>query len=93
VDAGTSIPSLSFGVGTYLRSRCNASLTWVKTGGLLSRCSPGALPAVGATSSRLYARSVRWTYYQNVVDSSYSFAWWDAARWRKEVVRYGSGWR
>ena len=83
--SGTSLPSLGFGVGTFLRARCNASLTWVKTGGLEARCTAATLPAVGAAASRVYARSVRWTYYQNVVDSSYSFAWWNFARWEKEI--------
>ena len=82
---GTSLPSLGFGLGTYLRSRCNASLTWQKTGGLNPRCSASALPKVGAEASRTYSRSVRWTYYQNVVDSSYSFVWWDAKRWQQEI--------
>ena len=83
--AATSLPSLGFGVGTYLRSSCNASLTWVKTGGLNARCKPGALPPVRKDAAHIYERSVKWTYYQNVVDSSYSFVWWDAARWRTEV--------
>ena len=81
----TSLPSLGFGVGTYLRSSCNASLTWVKTGGLNARCKPSALPPVAKDAARIYERSVKWTYYQNVVDSSYSFVWWDHARWRTEV--------
>jgi alpha-N-acetylglucosaminidase len=82
----TSLSSLSFGFGTYLRTRCNASLTWVKTGGLEPRCAAGSrLPPVGAEASRVYSRSVRWTYYQNVVDSSYSFVWWDFDRWATEI--------
>eukprot|EP01043_Picozoa_sp_COSAG02_P026573 COSAG02_NODE_1535_length_12053_cov_13.122794_2_plen_313_part_00 len=81
----TSLPSLSFGFGTYLRTRCNASLTWVKTGGLEARCAAGSLPRVGPEASRVYSRSIRWTYYQNVVDSSYSFVWWDFNRWEKEI--------
>ncbi|CAI9103014.1 OLC1v1001424C2 [Oldenlandia corymbosa var. corymbosa] len=30
-------------------------------------------------------RAVPWNYYQNVVTSSYSFAWWDWERWEKEI--------
>jgi hypothetical protein len=28
---------------------------------------------------------MKWTYYQNVVDSSYSFAFWDSTRWEAEI--------
>jgi alpha-N-acetylglucosaminidase len=84
---GTSVSSLAFGIGMYLRERCNSSLTWVKTGGMQGakmRCGdPAKLPKVGVPMS--YARQMKYTYYQNVVDSSYSFAFWDSARWEKEI--------
>lgn len=71
---GSSPQAVGYGIGMYFRSICNASLTWVKTGGLESArlCfrGPGRAPAVG--EPRQFTRSVKWTYYQNVVDSSYS---------------------
>ncbi|KAL8525298.1 hypothetical protein ACS0TY_014795 [Phlomoides rotata] len=30
-------------------------------------------------------RPTPWSYYQNVVTSSYTFAWWDWERWEKEI--------
>ena len=111
---GTSLPSLGFGVGTYLRTSCNASLTWFKTGGHLTRCFSSSnlnftstssrnrnntntnanananantiLPPVpSSTAKQIFARTFRWTYYQNCVDSSYSFVWWNETRWRQEI--------
>ena len=93
----SSVPSLTFGLGVYLRRACLASLTWVKTGGLNARCTDAAtLPPMPAAAPQYYARAFRWTYYQNVVDSSYSFAWFSEARWQTEVRReervvYGTG--
>ena len=93
----SSVPSLTFGLGVYLRRACLASLTWVKTGGLNARCTDAAtLPPMPAAAPQYYARAFRWTYYQNVVDSSYSFAWFSEARWQIEVRReervvYGQG--
>ena len=83
----SSVPSLTFGLGVYLRRACLASLTWVKTGGLNARCTDAAtLPPMPAAAPQYYARVFRWTYYQNVVDSSYSFAWFSEARWQIEVT-------
>jgi alpha-N-acetylglucosaminidase len=90
---GTSVSSLAYGIGIYLRERCNVTLTWEKTGGIggaAARCSdPAALPPVGAPVTR--ARAVKWTYYQNVVDASYSYAWWDWARWEEEIAWSATG--
>eukprot|EP00041_Stephanoeca_diplocostata_P021284 m.492801 g.492801 ORF g.492801 m.492801 type:complete len:897 (+) comp21786_c0_seq2:46-2736(+) len=82
----SSISSLTYGIGIYLRTACNASLTWYKTGGLNARTcaqSGSSLPVVG--SPRVYTRALKWTYYQNVVDSSYSFAFYDLNRWVQEI--------
>lgn len=79
----TSVSSLALGVGTYLREHCNASLTRNVTGGLSAQgCSSGSLPAA---SVRTLTRTMKWTYYQNVVDSSYSFVWYDFDRWSQEI--------
>jgi len=84
---GSSVSSLAFGVGAYLRDSCNVTLTWVKTGGMAdaaARCGdPANLPKVGTAIT--HAREAKWTYYQNVVDASYSFAWWDWQRWETEI--------
>ena len=34
VITGSDLATLSYGVGWYLRERCNTTLTWVKTGGM-----------------------------------------------------------
>ena len=84
--AGSSITSVGYGIGMYFRDVCNASLTWVKTGGMAAaeRCV-SASHHVKVGQSRTYTRSVKFTYYQNVVDSSYSFAWWGWDRWSTEI--------
>eukprot|EP00040_Diaphanoeca_grandis_P012322 m.62506 g.62506 ORF g.62506 m.62506 type:complete len:871 (+) comp23167_c0_seq2:160-2772(+) len=84
--SATSVPSLAYGLGKYLKETCNGSLTWVKTGGLdvpdqCKHASTLPLPK----STRRYDRALKWTYYQNVVDSSYSFVWWDIDRWQIEI--------
>lgn len=38
---------------------------------------------MGGTVS--WAKRVKWSYYQNVVDSSYSFVWWGWDRWQIEL--------
>ena len=88
VIQGSSVSSLAFGVGMYLRERCNTTLTWVKTGGMggaATRCGdPATLPRVG-TVPLTFAREMKWTYYQNVVEASYSSVWWDWPRWQIEI--------
>eukprot|EP00039_Didymoeca_costata_P009204 m.121502 g.121502 ORF g.121502 m.121502 type:complete len:868 (-) comp14399_c0_seq4:356-2959(-) len=85
----TSINAMTYAAGVYLREYCHASLTWVKTGGLnsTSRCfsmtGNDTLPKI--ENPLTLTRRMNWTYYQNVVDSSYSFVWWDFARWEVEV--------
>ena len=71
--------------GKYLENYCNTSLTWVKTGGI-----EGARAACGQRLAPVarpvqWIKRARWTYYQNVVDSSYSFAWWGWERWQTEL--------
>lgn len=88
---GSSVNSLVFGIGTYVKQYCNVSLTWVKTGGMeraRTSCGNANLPYIGdGTNGAKVAiqRVVKWTYYQNVVMSSYSFVWWDWARWQIEL--------
>ena len=77
-------------VAQYIRETFNASFSWAHTGGI----TLGSLPSAVATGSPLpppaggflsLCRAVNYTYYQNVVQSSYSNVWWTASRWRDEV--------
>jgi alpha-N-acetylglucosaminidase len=47
---------------------------------------PNPLPQV-ATEVSMNA-PVRWRYYMNVCTVSYSSAWWDWARWEREIDWY-----
>ena len=72
--------------GQYLQVTLNASFSWELTGGVqLANFGGAPLPAVPGGALRL-CRAVPWTYYQNVVQSSYSNVWWDAARWERELL-------
>lgn len=73
-------------VAQFARETFNASFAWAHSGG----STLGSLPAAGSpwpSSAAPFAlcRVVPWTYYQNVVQSSYSNAWWNESRWRAEV--------
>ncbi|KAG8097408.1 hypothetical protein GUJ93_ZPchr0013g37055 [Zizania palustris] len=83
---GTTAVELASGLHWYLKYWCGAHISWDKTGGtqLASVPLPGSLPQVKGTGVKI-ERPVPWNYYQNVVTSSYSFAWWDWKRWEKEI--------
>lgn len=83
---GVSGVELSAGLHWYLKYWCLAHISWEKAGGvqLSSLPKPGALPHVSSTGV-LVQRPIPWSYYQNAVTSSYSFAWWDWERWEKEI--------
>ncbi len=60
-------------------NRCNSSVSWEWTGGnhIEDEClSPSALAAAEQAGPVSGSRPVPWSYYQNVVTSSYSYAWW-----------------
>eukprot|EP00051_Salpingoeca_urceolata_P002963 m.54130 g.54130 ORF g.54130 m.54130 type:complete len:237 (-) comp12435_c0_seq4:1926-2636(-) len=81
---GTSVGALGYGCGRYLRDSCNTTLTWLKTGGMnVPKACLASLPR--PLAPLVLRRSVEWTYYQNVVESSYSSAWWDFPRWQTEI--------
>ena len=67
----------------YLREFCGSTLTWRKTGGFIVRCNTtlAPVPAPGVFRQRTLA----YTYYQNVVDSSYSFPWYNQSAWFLEI--------
>ncbi|KAH0704579.1 hypothetical protein KY285_018857 [Solanum tuberosum] len=83
---GTTAVDILSGVHWYLKYWCGAHISWSKTGGaqLASVPDPGSLPAV-QDAGVLVKRPVPWSYYQNAVTSSYTFAWWDWKRWEKEI--------
>ncbi|CAD6259287.1 unnamed protein product [Miscanthus lutarioriparius] len=83
---GVSGVEISAGFHWYLKHYCTAHISWYKTGGaqLSSIPHPGSLPRV-PDGGVLIQRPIGWSYYQNAVTSSYSFAWWDWERWEKEI--------
>ncbi|XP_078170711.1 alpha-N-acetylglucosaminidase family / NAGLU family [Carex rostrata] len=83
---GSTGVELSSGLHWYLKYWCGVHISWNKTGGvqLGSVPSPGSLPRVDKMGVKV-VRPVPWSYYQNVVTSSYSFVWWSWQRWEKEI--------
>ncbi|WOL12149.1 hypothetical protein Cni_G20914 [Canna indica] len=83
---GTSGVELSAGLHWYLKYSCLAHVSWEKSGGLQVSSVPkqGFLPDV-PSSGVVVRRPVPWSYYQNAVTSSYSFAWWSWERWEEEI--------
>ncbi|PKU65022.1 alpha-N-acetylglucosaminidase [Dendrobium catenatum] len=83
---GSTAVEVSSGLHWYLKYWCGAHISWDKTGGVQVDTvpSPGSLPRVEGQGVKV-ERPVPWNYYQNVVTSSYSFAWWDWKRWEKEI--------
>ncbi|KAL3681211.1 hypothetical protein R1sor_024167 [Riccia sorocarpa] len=84
--SGTSGVELCAGLYWYLKRRCGAHISWDKTGGkqLSTVPEPGSLPPL-ETGGVKVVRPVPWSYYQNVVTSSYSFVWWNWERWEQEI--------
>ncbi|KAK4264283.1 hypothetical protein QN277_025485 [Acacia crassicarpa] len=84
--AGTTGVEVVAGLHWYLKHWCGSHISWDKTGGsqLFSVPKAGFLPRVYDTGI-LVKRPIPWSYYQNAVTSSYSFAWWDWKRWEKEI--------
>lgn len=83
---GTTGVELAAGLHWYLKYWCGAHISWMKTGGaqLASVPKAGSLPQVQHAGVEI-RRPVPWSYYQNAVTSSYTFAWWDWERWEKEI--------
>ncbi|CAI9094176.1 OLC1v1029869C1 [Oldenlandia corymbosa var. corymbosa] len=84
--SGTTGVELSSGLHWYLKYCCGAHISWTKTGGaqLASIPNPGFLPRM-QDAGILIKRPIPWSYYQNAVTSSYTFAWWNWERWEKEI--------
>ncbi|XP_063816091.1 alpha-N-acetylglucosaminidase [Pseudophryne corroboree] len=77
--AGSSGVAAAAGCYSYLRRYCGCHISW--SGDQLRVPSP--LPPVPAPVT--VTSPNRFRYYQNVCTSSYSFVWWDWARWEKEI--------
>ncbi|XP_057978585.1 alpha-N-acetylglucosaminidase isoform X3 [Malania oleifera] len=83
---GTTAVEVTSGLHWYLKYWCGAHVSWDKAGGIqvASVPKPGSLPVV-KDEGLMIQRPVPWSYYQNVVTSSYSYVWWDWGRWEKEI--------
>lgn len=68
---GTTGVEIASGLHWYLKYKCNAHVSWDKTGGIqvASVPNPGHLPRL-YSKRILIRRPVPWNYYQNVVTSS-----------------------
>lgn len=68
---GTTGVEIASGLHWYLKYKCNAHVSWDKTGGIqiASVPQPGHLPRLDSKGI-LIRRPVPWNYYQNVVTSS-----------------------
>uniref|UniRef100_A0A1J3GKV9 Alpha-N-acetylglucosaminidase n=1 Tax=Noccaea caerulescens TaxID=107243 RepID=A0A1J3GKV9_NOCCA len=86
VIKGTTGVEIASGFHWYLKYKCNAHVSWDRTGGIqiASVPLPGHLPRLDSKRI-LIRRPVPWNYYQNVVTSSYSYVWWGWERWEREI--------
>ncbi|KAL0335697.1 UNVERIFIED_CONTAM: Alpha-N-acetylglucosaminidase [Sesamum radiatum] len=84
--SGTTGVELLSGLHWYLKYWCGAHISWSKTGGAQLSSVPklGSLPRIQDAGITM-KRPTPWSYYQNAVSSSYTFAWWDWERWEKEI--------
>ncbi|KAJ1421807.1 Beta-hexosaminidase-like, domain 2 [Sesbania bispinosa] len=85
IEGATGVDVVA-GLHWYLKHWCGSHISWDKTGGsqLFSVPKAGFLPRVHDAGISVQ-RPIPWSYYQNAVTSSYSFAWWDWQRWEKEI--------
>ncbi|KAK7354098.1 hypothetical protein VNO80_19556 [Phaseolus coccineus] len=84
---GTTGVDIVSGLHWYLKHWCGSHISWDKTGGsqLFSLPNVGFLPRIPHSTGVSVQRPIPWSYYQNAVTSSYSFAWWNWERWEKEI--------
>ena len=82
---GSSAVELARGVGAFLREHQNMSFAWLRTGGNQNKFVPPAHPESWAAAllptPQVQMRRTNISYYQNVVASSYSHAFWAFEDW------------
>ncbi|XP_018426351.1 PREDICTED: alpha-N-acetylglucosaminidase [Nanorana parkeri] len=76
---GSTGVAAATGCYSYLKKYCGCHISW---SGVQLRV-PSPLPVVASPVT--VKTPNRFRYYQNVCTSSYSFVWWDWARWEKEI--------
>ncbi|XP_006833764.1 PREDICTED: alpha-N-acetylglucosaminidase [Chrysochloris asiatica] len=76
---GSTGVAAAAGLYRYLRDFCGCHVAWSSSQLHL----PQPLPAVPQELTE--ATPNRYRYYQNVCTQSYSFVWWDWARWEQEI--------
>jgi len=77
---GTNGVAVASALNWYLRYTCKVDTSWNSPFPLQL---PETLPSVGKPITR--NSLVRWGYYENVCTHSYTQAWWDWARWEREI--------
>ena len=77
---GTNGVAVASALNWYLRYNCKVDTSWNSAFPLQL---PASLPKVGRPIAR--KSLVRWGYYENVCTHSYTQAWWDWARWEREI--------
>ncbi len=77
--AGTSASELTAAIGIYFRQYCNMTIGWSRGGGS-NIFTPNPWPAIGG-SGLSQARSVPYSYIENVCTHSYSLVWFDWNDW------------
>ena len=85
----SSMSELTYGIGYYTRFHCGLTVGWKRGGG--SHTSAGSWPChVQSSADRTQineavARPVPYTYEDNVCTHSYSYVWYDEARWTAHI--------
>lgn len=78
----SSLTSLTYGIGWYLRFRCGITVGWPHGGGSFTT-PPATWPSVGARVDM--HRAVPITYIDNVCTHSYSYVWYDEDMWMQHI--------
>ena len=85
VVAATAVDAVAV-VTAYLGRTLNVSVAWPRAGGVQRDGVPAApAPLPPPDAPIVICRVVNYTYYNNVVQSSYSSVWWQDARWEAEL--------
>ncbi|KAK4402361.1 Alpha-N-acetylglucosaminidase [Sesamum angolense] len=85
--SGTTGVELLSGLQWYLKYWCGSTYILEQNWWSTTFFSPKI--GISASHSRCWDNNEEaypWSYYQNAVSSSYTFAWWDWERWEKELT-------